>query len=421
MILADDLPPTPDAPVTNFVTPPTSDAFLTQPWATLFAGVAAIIAAAIAFWVAYLTRRQLEKHWQTSNRQERFTTAATQLADDNPAVRIAGVAALEALTNDWIATPQHKHRHEKKHPDHLTTGLRHPQAQACVNVLCAYLRLPETSRDDSSLTHETITRNHVDGSTREQTHHYKPDDREVRNTILRTITTHLHPEHTHPWTHLDYDFTAAHLHDADFTDCQFHGATTSFDGAKFRGEKTSFHGSRFCGGATSFYKTQFHGIYTTFYDAQFHGDVTSFTQAQFRSEEATVFDHVQCYGEATSFYLAQFRSAMTSFDGAKFHSDEAIFIGAEFRGEKTSFLRAEFHCGHTEFHEARFYGRFTSFDGAEFRSAMTSFDGAEFRSAQVSFDAARFRGQRELIFGKAKFRQDQPSFDGAEFGVEDFG
>jgi hypothetical protein len=50
---------------------------------------------------------------------ERFTTAAGQLGDDKPAVRLAGVYAMAGLADDW---PQ--------------------QRQTCVDVLCAYLRMP---------------------------------------------------------------------------------------------------------------------------------------------------------------------------------------------------------------------------------------------------------------------------------------
>jgi hypothetical protein len=50
---------------------------------------------------------------------ERFTTAAAQLGDDKPAVRLAGVYAMAGLADDWPA-----------------------QRQTCVDVLCAYLRMP---------------------------------------------------------------------------------------------------------------------------------------------------------------------------------------------------------------------------------------------------------------------------------------
>jgi hypothetical protein len=50
---------------------------------------------------------------------ERFTTAAGQLGDNKPAVRLAGVYAMAGLADDW---PQ--------------------QRQTRVDVLCAYLRMP---------------------------------------------------------------------------------------------------------------------------------------------------------------------------------------------------------------------------------------------------------------------------------------
>ena len=51
---------------------------------------------------------------------ERFATAAGQLGGDKPtAVRLAGVYAMAALADDW---PKNR--------------------QTCVDVLCAYLRLP---------------------------------------------------------------------------------------------------------------------------------------------------------------------------------------------------------------------------------------------------------------------------------------
>lgn len=50
---------------------------------------------------------------------ERFTAIATQLGDDQPAVRLAGVYATAGLADDWKQN-----------------------RQTCVSVLCAYLRLP---------------------------------------------------------------------------------------------------------------------------------------------------------------------------------------------------------------------------------------------------------------------------------------
>ena len=68
-------------------------------------------------------RKQLDRtlaEQRTRTLNERFATAAGQLGDDKPpAVRLAGVYAMAGLADDW---PENR--------------------QTCVDVLCAYLRMP---------------------------------------------------------------------------------------------------------------------------------------------------------------------------------------------------------------------------------------------------------------------------------------
>ena len=65
-----------------------------------------------------LDRTLTEQRTRTLN--ERFATAAGQLGDDKPAaVRLAGVYAMAGLADDW-----------------------EENRQTCVDVLCAYLRMP---------------------------------------------------------------------------------------------------------------------------------------------------------------------------------------------------------------------------------------------------------------------------------------
>ena len=65
-----------------------------------------------------LDRTLAEQRTRTLN--ERFATAAEQLGSDKPpAVRLAGVYAMAGLADDW---PENR--------------------QTCVDVLCAYLRMP---------------------------------------------------------------------------------------------------------------------------------------------------------------------------------------------------------------------------------------------------------------------------------------
>src|SRR5215469_7392894 len=64
-----------------------------------------------------LERTLTEQRTRTLN--ERFATATGQLGSDTPAVRLAGVYAMGGLADDW-----------------------EENRQTCVDVLCAYLRLP---------------------------------------------------------------------------------------------------------------------------------------------------------------------------------------------------------------------------------------------------------------------------------------
>src|SRR5689334_12571378 len=64
-----------------------------------------------------LDRTLAEQRTRTLN--ERFATAAEQLGSDKPAVRLTGVYAMAGLADDW-----------------------EENRQTCVNVLCAYLRMP---------------------------------------------------------------------------------------------------------------------------------------------------------------------------------------------------------------------------------------------------------------------------------------
>ncbi len=67
-------------------------------------------------------RKQLDRtlaEQRTRTLNERFATAAEQLGSDKPAVRLAGVYAMAGLADDW-----------------------EENRQTCVDVLCAYLRMP---------------------------------------------------------------------------------------------------------------------------------------------------------------------------------------------------------------------------------------------------------------------------------------
>lgn len=350
----------------------------TQPWATVIAGLAVLIAAFITLIIAWLTRRQTDRHWTASNRQQRFIEAARQLADPNPAVRIAGVAATETLTDGWL-TPNPLRRFFRRPANQI----RRLHAQQCVNVLTAYLRIPATHPPDNNPTireeHITFTRGRASsrdrGNTVERHHHYTVNDDEVRASITRTIAAHLRQEPTgRSWSALTYDLTGAHLRDVnfaatvwehgpDFTNGVFTGATI-FDFATF-GDYTRFGGASF-GPWVGFEMTKF-GRSARFAQATF-GDKVSFGRATFGDNAR--FGGA-AFGDDARFIRATFGDN-ASFGGATF-GDKARFDSTTF-GDNARFGGTTYGFG-ALFGDATF-GDNAWFGGATFSRA--SFIGATF-------------------------------------------
>ncbi|MDQ0284839.1 pentapeptide repeat-containing protein [Rhodococcoides fascians] len=353
---------------------------LTQPAATVIASLGIIVAAVITFFIGYLSRRQLDRHHKethtladTQALRDRFTTITTQLADPAPAIRTAAVSALEALADDWL---------ERNKPR---------ETQACINVLCDYLRTPyEPPTRNPHLRRETRRTHRTKYDYTDTTHEYPHDDLDTRHAITRTIAAHLRPNHDHSWSTFDYDLTGAYLHNMNFSGATFSGRTTSFRGATFGGHPTSFRDATFS------------SIYTLFDGATFSGDkFTSFEDATFSSSIHT------------SFNGATFSSRYTSFDRATFSGDGFIsFDDATFSGSRhTSFEGATFSV-YTLFNRARFGSdQYTSFEGATFSNVGTSFNGATFSSRRcTSFNGASFDSDR-TTFEHVTFSSDTTLFE----------
>ena len=121
--------------------------------------------ALVALTVAYRRQKIAEAdsvHDRTRVFNERFTAIAAQLGDAQPAVRLAGVHAMAGLADDWKQN-----------------------RQTCVDVLCAYLRLPydpDPGDDADSAARAAFKAN-----------------REVRHTIIRLIGAHLRPGAPTSW------------------------------------------------------------------------------------------------------------------------------------------------------------------------------------------------------------------------------
>ena len=220
-----------------------------------------------------LDRTLTEQRTRTLN--ERFATAAEQLGSEKPAVRLAGIYAMAGLADDW----------EKNR-------------QTCVEVLCAYLRMPYEPEPKPG---------QENGSDFEARSLAFQASREVRHTIIRVITAHLREDAAVTWQGLNFDFTGVVFDggdfsraqfsrgkvdfskaqfsdgDVDFTSAQFSGSTVDFNGSTFSGSKVHFTGALFSGGTVHFYSAEFsRGAIVVFYSAKFsRGPVVDFRTAQF--------------------------------------------------------------------------------------------------------------------------------------------
>jgi hypothetical protein len=227
---------------------------------TAFAG--AVLAGVYAF------RKQLlaeaaEHRADAAQLAQRYTAAAEQLGHETAAVRLAGVYAMARLADDW-----------------------EDQRQTCIDVLCAYLRLPYDPADPSK---------------------HRGGDREVRRTTIRIMRDHLRSSSPTPWSGYNFSFEGAVFDVADLT------------GARITGGHMSFHAARFVGGSFSLVRAEFEGGDVWFTRTQFAGADVSFRDARFT-------------GANVHFDKAQFAKGTVSFEGAMYHDGNVSFDGATVSG-----------------------------------------------------------------------------------------
>ena len=318
--------------------------------------------ALVALIVAYRRQKIAEAnsvHDRTRVFNERFTAIAAQLGDAQPAVRLAGVHAMAGLADDWKQN-----------------------RQTCVDVLCAYLRLPYDP--DSG-----------DDATRGERGAYRAN-REVRHTIIRLIGAHLRPGAAVSWQDLNLDFTGVVFDGGSFGFAKFSGGLVSFGGAEFSGGTVDFTGAEFSGGTVNFSGAEFTGGLVDFTGAEFSGGTVNFTGVKFtgglvdfggaKFSGGTVnFTGVKFTGGLVDFSLAKFSGGTVNFSNAEFSSGEVNFLVGEFSGGTVDFTNAKFADGLADFSLAKFSGGRVSFSGAEFSGGTVSFTRAEFSGGLVDF------------------------------------
>ena len=288
-----------------------------------------------------LDRTLAEQRIRTLN--ERFDTVAGQLGSDKPpAVRLAAVYAMAGLADDW--------------QDHR---------QMCVDVLCAYLRMPyePDPGDDAPVEKRLVFQ----------------ASREVRHTVIRVIAAHLNGTAPVSWCGLNFDFAGAVFDGGDFSGAEFSGGTVNFVGAEFSGGTVNFVGAEFSGGTVNFAGARFSGEGVNFFLAKFSRARVNFAGAKFS-------------GGTFGFGYAEFSGETVNFTSAKFSGAEVYFSRSRFTGESPKFTGAGTSGGMVFFHAAEFSGGTVSFSRAEFSSETVDFAGAEFSGGTVGFAGAEFSG-----------------------------
>ncbi|MCK1795212.1 pentapeptide repeat-containing protein [Streptomyces sp. XM4193] len=286
-------------------------------------GVVAGAGALVALVVAYRRQRVDEAgaHREATRlHTERFTQAVEQLGSDSPAVRLGGVHALSGLSDDA--------------PDPT-------QRQACIDVLCAYLRLPFTPDPGDDPAHQ-------------EEHHRYLAHRTVRHTILRLIGDHCRrpAEDRRSWQGHDLDLTGTTIDGAlHFHDTEFSGGNVSLDDARFTDGDVILRGATFSGGNVSFDGAEFSGGNVPFHRARFSGGNVSFDAAEFSGGNVP-FDRAEITGGNLFFDAAEFSGANVSFRDTTFADGFVFFDAATFTGGDVSFRDAAFSGGDVSFEQA---------------------------------------------------------------------
>ena len=161
---------------------------------------------------------------RTRTLNERFATAADQLGSDKPAaVRLAGVYAMAGLADDWDFSKANQ--------------------QTCVDVLCAYLRMPYEPDPGKDSPEQLAFQS----------------SREVRHTVIRVIGAHLKKDAAVSWQGRSFDFNGVVFDGGDFRDAEFSGNQAVFDNAEFSGGSVRFNHAKFSGDWVFFGGAKFSG------------------------------------------------------------------------------------------------------------------------------------------------------------------
>lgn len=266
---------------------------IAQPLATLGAGIAAIIAA----WIAWFNGRQTRKQDKERALRERFTSIVEILSFKNEDLikREAGAYALAALADDWADF----------YKDDPKSALQ--EQQVCLNILTSQLHDPITEEPQPQLLN------------------FKE---RIQNLIFSNF---INQENNGPghWSDLKLNLSNCHVY--KITVKGFFNRDVIFSGVNFV-DKSRFINTTFS--ELTFKQSSFDHAY--FNEVKFHGPAR-FHQVTFQG--AASFYSAKFF-DISNFFGSQFQ-VIAKFDQAEFH-DRAYFADSTFL-RTASFRKASFY------------------------------------------------------------------------------
>ena len=328
---------------------------IAQPLATLGAGTAAIIAAAIALHNGEKTREQDKEIHETSSRaeqeralRERFTSIVELLATEDLTKRESGAYALAALADDWAAF----------YKDDTESSLK--EQQVCLNILTGELRDPILKDSDLKLL-----------TFKER----------VQDIIFFKF---INQENNGPgpWSNLELDLSISSLYKPRING--FFNEYISFAQAELVGSNISFEDGRFYSQVdfsfTSFREPNIKSIkrntefYSIHFEKAYFEDEVIFTGTDFGTSELISFDKA-IFKKGLNIGTITIKSLPgISFDEAEFHEGityayaPELEKGAPFDRPKGifSFNQAKFNLPENDPQIKYLKDLENSFEGAEF-------------------------------------------------------
>jgi uncharacterized protein YjbI with pentapeptide repeats len=309
---------------------------------------------------------------------ERFATAAKLLGEkEAPAIRLAGVHAMARLADDW-------------------EGNR----QMCIDVLCAYIRLPYD----------------LDGAP--------PGEREVRATIFSIIRSHLRSVAEVSWNGCRFDFSGSVIDGGSLDGIVFTDGLLDFSEVRFAGARFSLRDAEVRGGELSFssatVSTELDVAGLKLIDGRI-----GFLSAAIRSGTVNLSNcHIR--GGQIDFTMAHLAGGAVDFSDGYFYANETcgrvrdsalvLFREAALVGGDILLRRTEHHHGAEDGvdSESRDFNVpcTVSFSGANLDGVHVDATDALLGGGCVRFNSIKLQSG-EVKFDYTRFRGGQLSFDGA--------